>query len=236
MGEAQMLAENQVMFGSKEHFKWIDKIMEQFSYNAIKSSMELSKEKGSYPDFSGSKWSEGIFPQDHANKDVLDLTYSHLDDDMHEKWTELRKEVKVNGIRNGYLMAIAPTSSISILVGTTQAIEPVYKKKWFEENMSGLIPVVVPNLSTETYQYYPSAYDVDQLDIVRAAAIRQKWIDQGQSTNIFINPEVTSGKRLNDIYMMAWRLGNKSTYYLRSRSPENKIDVEDRSMECSGCQ
>jgi ribonucleoside-diphosphate reductase alpha chain len=102
--------------------------------------------------------------------------------------------------------------------------------------MSGLIPVVVPNLSPETYQYYPSAYDVDQLDIVRAAAIRQKWIDQGQSTNIFINPEVTSGKRLNDIYMMAWRLGNKSTYYLRSRSPENKIDVEDRSMECSGCQ
>ena len=236
MGEAQMLAENKVMFGSREHFKWIDKIMEQFSYNAIKSSMELAKEKGSYQDFSGSKWSEGIFPQDHANKDVLELTYSHLDDDMHEKWTELRKEVKENGIRNGYLMAIAPTSSISILVGTTQAIEPVYKKKWFEENMSGLIPVVVPNLSPETYQYYVSAYDVDQLDIVRAAAIRQKWIDQGQSTNIFIIPEVTSGKRLNDIYMMAWRLGNKSTYYLRSRSPENKIDVEDRSMECAGCQ
>ena len=236
MGEAQMLAENKVMFGSREHFKWIDKIMEQFSYNAIKSSMELAKEKGSYPDFSGSKWSKGIFPQDHANEDVLELTYSHLDDDMHEKWTELRKNVIENGIRNGYLMAIAPTSSISILVGTTQAIEPVYKKKWFEENLSGLIPVVVPNLSTETYQYYVSAYDVDQLDVIRAAAIRQKWIDQGQSTNIFINPEVTSGKRLNDIYMMAWRLGNKSTYYLRSRSPENKIDVEDRSMECSGCQ
>ena len=236
MGEAQMLAENKVMFGSREHFKWIDKIMEQFSYNAIKSSMELAKEKGSYPDFSGSKWSKGIFPQDHANEDVLELTYSHLDDDMHEKWTELRKNVIENGIRNGYLMAIAPTSSISILVGTTQAIEPVYKKKWFEENLSGLIPVVVPNLSTETYQYYVSAYDVDQLDIIRAAAIRQKWIDQGQSTNIFINPEVTSGKRLNDIYMMAWRLGNKSTYYLRSRSPENKTDVEDRSMECSGCQ
>ena len=236
MGEAQMLAENKVMFGSREHFKWIDKIMEQFSYNAIKSSMELAKEKGSYPDFSGSKWSEGIFPQDHANEDVLELTYSNLDDDMHEKWTELRKDVRENGIRNGYLMAIAPTSSISILVGTTQAIEPVYKKKWFEENLSGLIPVVVPNLSTETYQYYVSAYDVDQLDIIRAAAIRQKWIDQGQSTNIFINPEVTSGKRLNDIYMMAWRLGNKSTYYQRSRSPENKTDIEDRSMECSGCQ
>ena len=75
---------------------------------------------------------------------------------MHEKWTELRKNVRESGIRNGYLMAIAPTSSISILVGTTQAIEPVYKKKWFEENLSGLIPVVVPNLSTETYHYHVS--------------------------------------------------------------------------------
>ncbi len=57
-------------------------------------------------------------------------------------------------MRNGYLMAIAPTSSISILTGTTQAIEPVYKRKWFEENLSGLIPVVAPNLSADTWQYY----------------------------------------------------------------------------------
>ena len=174
-------------------------------------------------------------PHDHTPQAVNAIVNKDLFDNSCD-WDFLREKVKKDGMRNGYLMAIAPTSSISILVGTTQAIEPVYKKKWFEENLSGLIPVVVPNLSPETYQYYVSAYDVDQLDIVRAAAIRQKWIDQGQSTNIFINPEVTSGKRLNDIYMMAWRLGNKSTYYLRSRSPENKTDVEDRSMECSGCQ
>ena len=133
-------------------------------------------------------------------------------------------------------MAIAPTSSISILVGTTQAIEPVYKRKWYEENLSGLIPVVVPNLSPETYQYYIPAHEVDQINIIKAAAIRQKWIDQGQSTNIFINPQVTSGKRLNEIYMTAWKLGCKSTYYLRSQSPENKTDIEDRSLECAGCQ
>ena len=235
MGEAQMLAEKQIMFGTQEHFDLIDSIMEQFSFNAIKSSMELAKERGAYPDFEGSSWSKGIMPFDHANTEVYNLT-SIKSLSSEPEWNKLSKDVKENGIRNGYLMAIAPTSSISILVGTTQAIEPVYKRKWFEENLSGLIPVVVPNLSPETYQYYIPAHEVDQLNIIKAAAIRQKWIDQGQSTNIFINPQITSGKRLNEIYMTAWKLGCKSTYYLRSQSPENKTDIEDRSLECSGCQ
>jgi len=142
-------------------------------------------------------------------------------------------------MRNGYLMAIAPTSSISILTGTTQAIEPVYKRKWFEENLSGMIPVVVPNLSAETWQYYTPSYDLDQRLLVRAGAIRQKWIDQGQSLNIFITLDKASGRYLNNIYMEAWKFGLKSTYYLRSQSPEAtqaEVGVEDRSMECAGCQ
>jgi len=147
-----------------------------------------------------------------------------------------REQVKKDGMRNGYLMAIAPTSSISILVGTTQAIEPVYKRKWYEENLSGLIPVVVPKLSPETWSYYTPAYDVDQLDIIKAAAVRQKWIDQGQSTNIFMSLDKASGKYMHQIYTLAWQLGLKSTYYLRSQSPEAANDVEDRSMECAGCQ
>jgi ribonucleoside-diphosphate reductase alpha chain len=232
MGEAQMLAEKQIMFGTQEHFNLIDEVMEHFSYYTIKASSDLAVEKGSYPDFEGSNWSKGIMPINIANENAKALTkrYDICD------WDELSEKVKTDGLRNGYLMAIAPTSSISILVGTTQAIEPVYKRKWFEENLSGLIPVVVPNLSPETYQYYIPAHEVDQLNIIKAAAIRQKWIDQGQSTNIFINPQVTSGKRLNEIYMTAWKLGCKSTYYLRSQSPENKTDIEDRSLECSGCQ
>jgi ribonucleoside-diphosphate reductase alpha chain len=121
-------------------------------------------------------------------------------------------------------------------VGTTQAIEPVYKRKWFEENLSGLIPVVVPKLSPETWHYYTPAFEIDQLQVIKAAAIRQKWIDQGQSTNIFMSLDKASGKYLHEIYTLAWKLGLKSTYYLRSQSPEAKNDVEDRSMECSGCQ
>ncbi|RXK06574.1 ribonucleoside-diphosphate reductase subunit alpha [Halarcobacter bivalviorum] len=235
MGESQMLAENKLMWGSTEHFKKIDLIMEAISYNAIKASSELAVEKGIYPTFEGSNWSKGIMPHDHAPQAVNALVDKDLFDTSYD-WDALREQVKANGMRNGYLMAIAPTSSISILVGTTQAIEPVYKRKWFEENLSGLIPVVVPNLSPETWVYYKPAYEVDQIDIIKAAAVRQKWIDQGQSTNIFMSLEKASGRYLHEIYTTAWKLGLKSTYYLRSQSPEASNDVEDRSMECAGCQ
>lgn len=235
MGEAQMLAEQQLVWGSEEHFKKIDQVMEAISYNAIKSSSDLAVEKGTYPTFEGSKWSEGIMPHDHAPQAVKALVNRDLFDSAYN-WEELREKVKKDGMRNGYLMAVAPTSSISILVGTTQAIEPVYKRKWFEENLSGLIPVVVPKLSPETWSYYTPAFEVDQLNVIRAAAIRQKWIDQGQSTNIFMSLDKASGRYLHEIYTLAWKLGLKSTYYLRSQSPEANNDVEDRSMECAGCQ
>ncbi len=236
MGEAQMLAEQGLSWGSQEHFDKIDEVLESVSYNAIKSSCDLAQEKGAYPEFKGSKWSRGIFPMDHANAEVRNLVdRGGLFASTYE-WDALRETVKKNGMRNGYLMAVAPTSSISILTGTTQAIEPVYKRKWYEENLSGLIPVVVPKLSPDTWAFYTPAYDLDQRILIKAGAIRQKWIDQGQSLNIFITLDKASGKYLNDIYMLAWKLGIKSTYYLRSQSPEANNDVEDRSQECVGCQ
>jgi len=236
MGEAQMLAENKIEWGSYEHFTKIDEVMESLSFYTIEASSNLALEKGTYPTFEGSDWSQGIFPIDKANEYACKLVdrgglfgYKH-------DWTTLREKVKTDGMRNGYLMAIAPTSSISILTGTTQAIEPVYKRKWFEENLSGLIPVVAPNLSAETWQYYTPSYDLDQNILIKAGAIRQKWIDQGQSLNIFITLDKASGRYLNEIYMNAWKFGLKSTYYLRSQSPETSNDIEDRSQECVGCQ
>ncbi|MRI84262.1 MAG: ribonucleoside-diphosphate reductase subunit alpha [Nitratiruptor sp.] len=237
MGEAQMLAEAKIKWGSDEHFHKIDEIMEMISYNAIRASSNLAVEKGRYPEFEGSKWSKGIMPIDTANEEAKKLTpergglFGYIYD-----WNELREKVKRDGMRNGYLMAIAPTSSISILTGTTQTIEPVYKRKWLEENLSGLIPVVVPNLNPETWEYYTPAYELDQRLLIQAAAVRQKWIDQGQSVNIFIRLDKASGKYLHEIYTLAWKLGLKSTYYLRSQSPEIIQDVADRSMECEGCQ
>jgi ribonucleoside-diphosphate reductase alpha chain len=236
MGEAQMLAQKAITWGSQEHFDKIDEIMEAVSFNAISSSSDIALEKGSYPEYKGSKWSQGIMPMDHANAEVKKLVdRGGLFASAYE-WDELRVKVKKQGMRNGYLMAIAPTSSISILTGTTQAIEPVFKRKWYEENLSGLIPVVVPELSPDTWAYYTPAYDLNQTVLIKAAAIRQKWLDQGQSLNIFITLDKASGKYLNEIYMLAWKLGLKSTYYLRSQSPEMASDVEDRSMECVGCQ
>ncbi len=235
MGEAQMLAESFIHWGSNEHFKKIDSLMEAISYNAINSSSNLAIEKGRYPEFEGSNWSKGIMPQDHSPQAVDILVDRDLFDSGYD-WDSLRESVKINGMRNGYLMAIAPTSSISILVGTTQAIEPVYKRKWYEENLSGLIPVVVPNLSPATWEYYKPAYEIEQTDLIKAAAIRQRWIDQGQSTNIFMSLNKASGRYLHEIYTLAWQLGLKSTYYLRGQSPEAVKEVADRSAECVGCQ
>jgi len=239
MGESQMLAEQKIFWGSDEHMNKIDEVMEMVSYNAILSSSKLAKEKGSYPDYEGSNWSKGIFPIDLANSLALDL----VDRKRIYDWEGLKAIVKEEGVRNGYMMAIAPTSSISILTGTTQAIEPIYKRKWFEENLSGLIPVCAPKLSPDTWEYYETAYDLDQTKLVKAAAIRQKWIDQGQSLNIFASLDKVSAKILSDLYILAWKLGLKSTYYLRSQSPEisknitdTEINVMDRSIECEGCQ
>ncbi|MCK4974348.1 MAG: ribonucleoside-diphosphate reductase subunit alpha, partial [Sulfurimonas sp.] len=236
MGEAQMLAEKSIVWGSQEHFDKVDELMEAVSYNTISASSDLALEKGKYAEYEGSLWSKGIMPMDHANAEVINLVDRGGLFASSYEWDDLRAKVKKQGMRNGYLMAIAPTSSISILTGTTQAIEPVFKRKWFEENLSGLIPVVVPNLSPETWSYYTPAYDLNQTVLIKAAAIRQKWLDQGQSLNIFITLDKASGKYLNEIYMLAWKLGLKSTYYLRSQSPEVANDVEDRSMECVGCQ
>jgi ribonucleoside-diphosphate reductase alpha chain len=237
MGEAQMLAEQGISWGGHEHLTKIDEIMEAISYNAIKASSNLSLEKGAYPEFEGSKWSKGVLPIDIANENAKKLVdrgglfgYSY-------DWEKLREKIKTDGMRNGYLMAIAPTSSISILVGTTQTIEPVYKRKWFEENLSGMIPVTAPKLSPDTWNFYTPAYELDQKLLIQAGAVRQKWIDQGQSLNIFITLDKASGKYLNDIYMLGWKLGLKSVYYLRSQSPETtSVDVADRSIECEGCQ
>ncbi|MFA5461905.1 MAG: ribonucleoside-diphosphate reductase subunit alpha [Sulfurimonas sp.] len=236
MGEAQMLAQKGISWGTQEHFDKIDEVMESVSFNAISASSDIALEKGSYSEYEGSKWSRGIMPMDHATADVKNLVDRGGLFASSYEWEGLRAKVKKQGMRNGYLMAIAPTSSISILTGTTQAIEPVFKRKWYEENLSGLIPVVVPELSPETWAYYTPAYDLNQTVLIKAAAIRQKWLDQGQSLNIFITLDKASGKYLNEIYMLAWKLGLKSTYYLRSQSPEMASDVEDRSLECVGCQ
>ncbi|MDD2399049.1 MAG: ribonucleoside-diphosphate reductase subunit alpha, partial [Sulfurovum sp.] len=113
MGEAQMLAEEHIKWGSEEHFAKIDEIMESVSYYAIRASSDLALEKGKYPMFEGSEWSRGIFPIDKANENACKLVdRGGLFGNIYN-WQALREKVIQDGMRNGYLMAIAPTSSIS---------------------------------------------------------------------------------------------------------------------------
>ena len=233
MGEAQMIAENGVTFGTQEHFDLIDRVMSELSFEAIKASVDLAQERGSYPEFNGSFWSKGILPIDTANRNIRELL---RDKSYKSDWDFLRERVK-KGIRNGYLMAIAPTSTISILTGTTQGIEPVYRRKWLENNISGNIAATAPNISADTWACYIPAYDLDQTALVKAAAVRQQYVDQGQSLNIFMSIPKASGQYLDAIYKLAWKLGVKSTYYLRSESPDlNSEKVANNGVECSGCQ
>ena len=232
MGEAEYLAQQNIVFGSPNHYKEIDRLMSDVSYYTIEASSDLAKERKPYQDFKGSLWDQGIFPLDFTNSLTKALAEPHQQD-----WDALKAKVKAQGLRNGYLMAIAPTSSISILVGTTQAIEPVYKRKWYEDNLSGMIPVVVPNLTLDNWHCYVPAYELDQIKLIEAAAVRQKYIDQGQSLNIFIDPKKAKASYLSSIYQTAYKLNLKSTYYLRSESPDEKeFDAVDRSIECQGCQ
>lgn len=138
--------------------------------------------------------------------------------------------------RNAYRRAIAPTSSISILFGTTPSSEPVYDRIWSEENNMGIFNVVVPNLNPDTWEYYRNAYEISQIDMVIAEARRQKDIDMGISHNIYFIPEETTGKDVHDVIMAAWKAGLKSLYYLRSRSADaSKVRDTEAEIACFGC-
>jgi ribonucleoside-diphosphate reductase alpha chain len=134
-------------------------------------------------------------------------------------WLPLRELVAKHGMRNSNTMAIAPTATISNIVGTTPTIEPVFQTEYEEGNLSGSFKVVDPCLKYGRPDLCVESYDIDQRYLVMAAALRQKWIDQAQSLNIFAR-KGTKGRDLSDLYMLAWKLGCKTTYYLRSQSAD----------------
>jgi ribonucleoside-diphosphate reductase alpha chain len=174
--------------------------------------MEISKEKGSYTYFENSEWQNGkYFERRNYNS---------------EKWLALKEEVKKNGIRNSYLMAIAPTSSTSILIGTTAGLDPIMNKFFLEEKKNMIIPRVAPELSQNTFWYYKSAHLIDQKWSIKAAGVKQRHIDQAMSLNIYITNEMTF-RTILDLYLEAYKNNVKTIYYLRSKS----LEVE----ECSSC-
>lgn len=211
-GYHHMLAKHQIAWESEAHLTFADQVFEQINYAAVKASVMIAKEKGQYRYFEGSEWDSGAY-FDKRNY-------------QSERWNKLRAELKQHGIRNGYLLAVAPTSSTSILSGTTAGLDPVMNRFYLEEKKDGLIPRVAPELSEQTYWYYKNAHYIDQSWSVRAGGVRQRHVDQAQSMNFYITNEYTYRKLLN-LYILAWEEGVKTVYYVRSKS----LEVE----ECEAC-
>ena len=212
-GWHHLLALKGIKWETEEAVQYADELYEKVAYLTIQASMELSKEKGAYKSYEGSRWSTGEYFDIRGYTD--------------EKWSNLKQEVKEHGIRNGYLMAVAPNSSTSIIANSTASIDPVFQPFYYEEKKDFKIPYTAPDLTPETYDVYRrSAYIVDQRWSVEQNAARQKHIDQGISFNFYV-PNTIRASVLLDLLMRAWKQGLKTTYYVRSTS----TDIE----ECEWC-
>lgn len=211
-GYHHLLAKHGIRWESDEHLTFMDDVFEKINYHAVQSSCSLAEEKGSYSHFKGSDWDNGSYFTDRGYES--------------EKWTKLANEVHEKGMRNGYLMAIAPTSSTSIIAGTTAGTDPVMDRYFLEEKKGSIVPRVAPQLSDDTFWLYKTAHQMDQKWIIDAAAVRQRHLDQSQSVNLFIDQTVTF-RGVMDLYLRAWEKGIKTLYYVRSKS----LEVE----ECETC-
>lgn len=232
MGLAEYLIQRGIAFDTEEALLEQDILFEKISYYAIEASSDLAAERGSYPSFEGSDWSKGIMPID-TYQDLIARRPKHEWQTKAEErlnWDVLRAKVKSQGMRNSNVMAIAPTATISNILGTTPCIEPPYELQCVKSNLSGSFDWIDPSLRYEEHAHLvKSAYEIDQTWVLRAAAVRQKWIDQSQSVNIFAKLG-TKGKDLSSWYKFAWILGLKTTYYLRNQSEEAAKAVKSKPV------
>lgn len=211
-GYHHMLAKNGIRWESQEHLDFVDKVFERISFAAIDESSEIASEKGSYEFFPGSEWESGLFFRRRGYESP--------------EWKAVEKKVKEHGMRNAYLLAIAPTSSTSIIAGTSAGVDPVMKRFFYEEKKGEMLARLAPELSPQTWWYYKNAHEIDQSWSVLASAIRQRHIDQAQSMNLYITNDYTM-KQVLSLYLLAWEKGVKTIYYIRSKS----LEVE----ECESC-
>ena len=246
MGYQDALIEAGIPFASDEAIEFADRSMEAISYFAILRSTELAKERGRYKTYEGSKWSRGLLPIDTV--ELLEKERGcpvDMDRGSTMDWDVARRAVAEYGMRNSNVMAIAPTATISTIIGVTQSIEPTYKHLFVKSNLSGEFTQVnrrlvgelkrrglwdrdmleelkyydgslrdIERVPDEVKAMFPTSFEVDPSWIIEGGSRRQKWIDMGQSLNLYL--EDPSGKKLHDMYLLAWDKGLKTTYYLRT--------------------
>ncbi len=281
MGFADCLYEIGLPYASAEAIEFADRSMEAVCYHAYWASTKLARERGRYSSFTGSLWDQGILPLDSI--DLLAAGRGgHLDtnSDAMLDWAALKQRIATHGMRNSNCIAIAPTATISNIVGVSASIEPAYQNLYVKSNLSGEFTVVnealvrdlkaldlwdevmvadlkyfdgslarIERVPDELKARYATAFEIDPVWLIEAAARRQKWIDQAQSLNLYL--ALPSGKKLDEIYKLAWKRGLKTTYYLRTlgASQAEKASGRDDAVvqeepkfcsidkpECEACQ
>lgn len=246
MGFQDALYKLRTPYASEEAVKFADESMEAVSYYAIEASSDLAAERGKYQTYEGSLWSKGILPIDSIKllKESRG-EYLQQDESQTMDWDMLRDKIKRQGMRNSNTMAIAPTATISNICGVSQSIEPTYQNIFVKSNLSGEFTVINPymvedlkarglwdevmindlkyfdgslqdidRIPDELKAQYTTAFEMDARWLIEAASRRQKWIDQAQSLNLYMAEP--SGKKMDNLYKLAWVRGLKTTYYLRS--------------------
>ncbi|MCW0366909.1 Ribonucleoside-diphosphate reductase subunit alpha [Xanthomonas sacchari] len=212
-GWHHLLAQKGIDWNSPDAEAYSDSLYERINYLTIQASLALAKEKGAYKVFKGSDWQNG----EYFTKRGYDSA----------QWQELAAQVSVHGVRNAWMVAVAPNMSTAQIAGSTASIDPIYSAFYYEEKKDFRRPVVAPGLTVDTYPYYEKgAYKVDQFASVRQNARRQRHVDQSISFNFYV-PSGIRASTLLDLHMTAWKEGLKTTYYVRS----NDIDVS----ECEWC-
>ncbi|KND54278.1 Ribonucleotide reductase of class Ia (aerobic), alpha subunit [Candidatus Burkholderia verschuerenii] len=233
-------------YASGEAVEFADRSMEAVCYYAYYASTELAEERGRYATYRGSLWDRGILPQDSL-KLLADARGGYVEVDSSESmdWASLRLRISTFGMRNSNCVAIAPTATISNIIGVSACIEPTFQNLYVKSNLSGEFTVVndylvrdlkarglwdevmvsdlkyfdgtlsrIDRIPADLRAIYATAFEVDPKWLVEAASRRQKWIDQAQSLNIYMAG--ASGKKLDEVYKLAWIRGLKTTYYLRT--------------------
>ena len=246
MGFQECLHRLRVPYASEAAVTFADRSMEMVAYGAYWASTELAEERGRYPSYKGSLWERGVLPQDSIDL-LRDARGGYLDVDRSATldWDALRLRIARHGMRNSNCLAIAPTATISNIIGVEASIEPTYQNLYVKSNLSGEFTIVNELLVRELKQLglwdevmiadlkyfdgslaridripaairerFATAFEIDPIWLVEAAARRQKWIDQAQSLNLYMVG--ASGKKLDETYKLAWVRGLKTTYYLRT--------------------
>jgi ribonucleoside-diphosphate reductase alpha chain len=221
-GYHQHLVQKGIAWESDEHLRYSDELFELINYTAIAASSDLAAERGSYQLFAGSDWDTGEY--------FTSRRY------ISERWKELRERVHAQGMRHGYLMAIAPTGSTSVIAGSTAGIDPVFEAVYTEEKKGFVIRQVAPGLTPANRLLYQGAHRIDQQWSIRAAAVRQRHLDQSQSFNLYASADLDESAFLN-LYYRAWKQGLKSVYYFRNMTEEAGDQAAAPAYDsCESCQ